>query len=246
MLNMDASRLSTLGVTGLFTAAALLAVADPSWKSKASSSWTEEDARQILNDSPWAKSTKVTLIRPQTEDQRREGGNMGQPHGVGYDGLEQQKNTIKAPTSVLDLFKVDNTVRQEPTVSLLLRWESALPVRVAELKSHVMEPPTLEGDGYSLAVYGVPGKSFKGDPKSLGNPLKEQAFLKREGKKDVKPSSVEVFQLGDQLVITYLFPLSAEISPNDRFIEFEARIGRVGIRQFFNLDEMKFQGRLEL
>ena len=61
----------------------------------------------------------------------------------------------------------------------------------------------------------------------------------------MKPSSVEVFQLGDELVITYLFPLSAEISRNDRLIEFEARIGRVGIRQFFNLDEMQFQGRLE-
>jgi hypothetical protein len=117
---------------------------------------------------------------------------------------------------------------------------------VAELKSHVVEPPTLDGDGYSLAVYGIPGKSFKGDPKSLGNPLKQQAFLRREGKKDVKPSSVEVFQLGDGLVIAYVFPLSAEISPNDRRIEFEARIGRVGITQFFNLDEMQFQGRLEL
>src|SRR6202011_2570632 len=124
----------------------------------------------------------------------------------------------------------------------LLRWESALPIRMAELKSRVMEPPTLEGDGSSLAVYGVPGKSFKCDPKSRGNPLKQQAFLRREGKKDVKPSSVEVFQLGDGLIIVYLFPLSAEISPNDRSIEFEARIGRVGIVQFFNLDEMQFQG----
>jgi hypothetical protein len=243
---MDASRVTTIWGTGLFAAVAILAAADPSWKIKASSAWTEDEAHQILNDSPWAKTTKVTLIRQQTEDQRREGGNMGQPHGVGYDDIEQKRNTPKVPTSVLDLFKVDNTVRQEPTVTLLLRWESALPVRVAELKSHVVEPPTMEGDGYSLAVYGIPGKSFKGDPQSLGNPLKQQAFLKREGKKDVKPSSVEVFQLGDELVIAYRFPLSAEISRNDRVVEFEARIGRVGIRQFFNLDEMQFQGRLEL
>ena len=119
-------------------------------------------------------------------------------------------------------------------------------MRIAELKSHFVEPPTLEGEGYRLAVYGIPGKFFKGEPQSLGNPLKQQAFLKREGKKDVKPLSVEVFQLGNGLVITYLFPLSAEISRNDRRIEFEARIGRIGILQFFNVDEMQFQGKLEL
>jgi hypothetical protein len=238
--------MSRLRVTGIFITADVLAAADPSWKSKASPYWTEDDARQILNSSPWAKTTKVVVARLQSEDQRREGGNMGQPHGVGYDGIEEKRDLPKVPTSVLDLFKVDNTLRQEPSVTLLLRWESALPVRMAELKSHVVEPPTLEGDGYSLAVYGIPGKSFKGDPKSLGNPLKQQAFLKREGKKDVRPSSVEVFQLGDGLVAVYLFPLSAEISPHDRRIEFEARIGRVGVVQFFNLDEMQFQGRLEL
>jgi hypothetical protein len=238
--------MSTLKIAGLFTAVLVLAAADASWKSKASSNWTEDDSRQILTDSPWAKTTKVMVARLQTEDERREGGNMGQAHGVGFDGIEEKRNSPKAPTNVLDLFKIDSTTRSEPSVTLLLRWESALPIRVAELKSHVVEPPTLENDGYSLAVYGIPGKSFKGDPKSLGNPLKQQAFLRREGKKDVKPSSVEVFQLGDGLVIAYLFPLSAEISPNDRRIEFGARIGRVGITQFFNLDEMQFQGRLEM
>lgn len=245
-MNMETSRMLTLKVTLSLAAVVVLTAAEPSWKGKASSSWTEDDALQILNNSPWAKTVTVTVMPLQSEDARREGGNMGQPHGVGFDGIEQKSNLPKVPTSVLDLFKVDNSVRAEPSVTLLLRWESALPVRVAELKSHVMEPPTLEGDGYRLAVYGIPGKSFKGDPQALGNPLKQQAFLKRDGKKDVKPSSVEVFQLGDGLVIAYLFPLSAEISHNDRRIEFEARVGRVGIVQFFNLDEMQFQGKLEL
>ena len=239
------SRVSILKVTGVLTAVVLLAAADPSWKSKASSNWTEDEAREILTNSPWARTIRAAVARLQTEDARREGGNMGQEHGVGFDGIEQKRNLPKVPTSALDLFKVDNTVQSQPSVTLLLRWESALPIRIAEMKSHVLEPPTLEGDGYRLAVYGVPGKSFKGDPQSLGNPLKQQAFLRREGKKDVKPSSVEVFQLGDGLVIAYLFPLSAEISPNDRRIEFEARIGRIGILQSFNVDEMQFQGRLE-
>jgi hypothetical protein len=243
---LTGSRMLKLKVTGVFTAVVLLAAGDPSWKSKASPKWTEDEARQILADSPWAKTTKAGIARLQSEDQRREGGNMGQPRGIGYDGIEAGKTPVPVPKNALDLFKVDSTVRPEQSVTLLLRWESALPIRIAELKSHVLEPPTLEGDGYRLAVYGIPGKSYNGDPQSLGNPLKQQAFLKREGKKDVKPSSVEVFQLGDGLVVTYLFPLSAEISRKDGRIEFEARIGRIGIIQFFNLEEMQFEGRLEL
>jgi hypothetical protein len=129
---------------------------------------------------------------------------------------------------------------------LKLRWESALPVRLAELKSHEVEPPTLEGDGYSIAVYGIPGGDFKGDPKQLGDPLKNLAALKREGKKDVRPLRVEVFQRENSVVVVYLFPLSAEITRKDRRIQFEAHIGRIVLAQDFDLSEMEFLGKLEL
>jgi hypothetical protein len=72
------------------------------------------------------------------------------------------------------------------------------------------------------------------------------AALKREGKKDVKPVSVEVFQRGSGLVVVYLFPLSAEIARNDRQLRFEAQIGRIVVAQTFDLSEMEFMGKLEL
>ena len=127
-----------------------------------------------------------------------------------------------------------------------MRWESALPVRLAELKSHEVEPPTSEGDGYSIAVYGVPGGDFKGDPERLGEPLKNLAALKREGKKDVKPVRVEVFQSENGVVIVYLFPLSAEITKNDQRVQFDAHIGRIVLAHTFELSEMEFMGKLEL
>jgi hypothetical protein len=80
----------------------------------------------------------------------------------------------------------------------------------------------------------------------LGQPLKNLAALKREGKKDVRPVRVEVLQRENGAVVVYLFPLSAEISRKDRRIRFEARIGRIVIAQDFDLSEMEFQGRLEL
>jgi len=104
----------------------------------------------------------------------------------------------------------------------------------------------LDGDGYRLAVYGVPGAGFKGDPKELGKPLTSLAALKREGKKDVKPVRAEAFQLEDGVVVVYLFPLSAEISRKDGQVRFEAQIGRIVVSQAFDLNEMMFMGKLEL
>jgi hypothetical protein len=215
--------------------------ADVAWKAKEINQWTEEDARQVLTESPWAKSTIGIISRLQTEDERREGGKMGQDHGVGFDGVDASK-----PTVVETLRGAIDPRRSSQPIRLTVRWESALPIRAAEIKVGVVEPPTLEGDGYRIAVYGIPGGDFKKDPKSLGNPLKKEAALKRAGRKDVKPSRVEVFQREDGLVVVYLFPLSAEISRKDGLVEFEARIGRIGVVQQFNIKEMQYQGNLEL
>lgn len=231
----------------LMGAAVTLSAADPGWKSKPTPEWTDADARQVLTDSPWAKTARAAIIPLQTEDQRREGGNMGQAHGIGFDGITDFRAKVDLPKSVLDVVTPDKSGPPPAQfITLHLRWESALPIRIAELKSQTMEPPTLEGEGYNLAVYGVPSAHVKGDPKDLGEPLKKQAVLKREGKKDVRPSTVEVFQLQDGLLIVYQFPASMEIGKNDRHIEFSAQIGRISILQTFDAGEMQFQGKLEL
>jgi len=195
-----------------------------SWKDKPISNWTAEDARQVLADSPWAKTTVGNVSRMQTEFERRDGRNMGQEHGVGFDGIDEK--TKRQQAAGFFGTGVNGTPNESRPVKLQIRWESALPIRAAELKAGVIAPATLAGDGYSIAVYGVPGSYFKDDPKKLGIPLKKEAFLRRGGKEDVKPSSVEVFQREDGLVVVYLFPLSAELTKKDGLVEFQARIGR--------------------
>ena len=229
-------------------AAAHLVAADPVWKSKPAAQWTEEEAKQVLTASPWAKEVKAVITRRLTEDQLREGGQMGQPRGVGNEGVDEKGSGPKvSPNIITGPGGDDRSPRSLPRpITLKLRWESALPIRLAELKAHEIEPPTLEGEGYRIAVYGIPGGGFKGDPKQLGDPLKNLAALKREGKKDVKPVRVEVFQRADDLVVVYLFPLSAEITKKDRRIRFEAQIGRIVVAQDFELSEMEFMGNLEL
>jgi hypothetical protein len=225
-----------------------LAAADPIWKTKPAAEWTEDDAKVVLSSSPWAKDIGATVTRRLTEDQLREGGQMGQPRGVGNENVDPKGSGPKVSPNVLSGPGGDDRgARSLPQpIKLKLRWESALPVRLAELKSHEIEPPTLGGDGYYIAVYGVPRGDFKGDPKQLGDPLKNLAALKREGKKDVRPTRVEVFQRDSGVVVVYVFPLSAEITLRDQRIQFEAHIGRIVFAHSFELSEMEFGGRLEL
>ncbi len=214
-------------------------------KTKPVPEWTWEDARQVLADSPWSRLTIGAISRLETEDERRSGGNMGQEHGVGYDGVDGHR-TAKQTAS--NFFTASPGAQSPPKqdVRLTVRWESAFPVRAAELKTGFIEPPVSATEGYDLAVYGVPGEYFSGDPVKLGAPLRDAAVLKRHGKPDVKPARVEVFERQDGLVVVYVFPPSVEISSQDGTLEFDAHIGRLGFVQFFDSSEMIFRGKMEL
>lgn len=242
-MTRSVSRLSGIWLI-ITTSAALLSGGDPSWKTKPVPNWTEEDARQVLTESPWAKGVTAGLTRLQNEDERRDGGNLGQSHGVGYDGVgeKQVRPKLDVPTILTKVY----SPHAAESVALQIRWETALPVQLAELKAGEIAPPTLDGDGYKIAVYGIPGTYIGGDPRKLGDPLRKSATLKRDGKPDVKPSRVEVFQRQDGMLVVYLFPLSAEIGRKDTFVEFNAQIGRVVVRQSFDVRQMEFQGKLEL
>jgi hypothetical protein len=234
---------------GVMVAAVLLLAADPVWKSKPTAEWTEEDAKQVLAASPWSKTTTAVIMRRRTEDELRTAGQMGQPRGVGNENVDAKGTTgIKASLKSQNApVTADHSVQSgSQPIALRLRWENALPVRVAELKAREVEPPTSE-DGYRIAVYGLPVPD--GDAGSDSREpvhLKNLAALKRQGKKDVKPVNVEVFQRDREMVIVYQFPLSAEITEKDSQVQFEAQIGRIFVDQSFDLAQMKFQGKLEL
>jgi hypothetical protein len=231
----------------LMLAAVGLAAADAVWKTKPSAEWTDQDVQQVLAASPWTKEVSAVVTRRLTEDQLRDGGQLGQPTGVGNEDVDPKGSGPKVSTNIFTgPGSNDRSARSLPRpIALKLRWESALPIRIAEFKSHAVEAPTQDAQGYRIAVYGIPGV-FKGDPKELGKPLKNLAFLKRGGKKDVRPISAEVFQLESGVVVAYVFPLSAEITNKDGQVRFEAQIGRIVVGHTFELSDMEFMGKLEL
>ena len=166
----------------------LLAAEDAAWKTKSIPDWSAEDAQQVLTDSPWAKSVTPTLSRvasnPGSSPGRRggfggvgigfPGGGMGRRGGYGYPGGGYPNDSSQ---------RGDTTNSQTPP-TLKVRWESALPVREAELKSRDTNAPTIGEDHYAIAVYGVPSRLINADSKTWADELKKDAALKREDADD--------------------------------------------------------------
>ena len=238
--------LRTSAVFLLPFALVLLAADEQAWKNKPVADWTDDEARQVLTDSPWVKTATPTVTRRSSNDQpgggRRNvgfgipgigGRRVGYPGGGGrgYPGGSRNGGS-------------DTGSSQPP--ALKLRWESALPVREAELKTRDTSAPTLDEMHYAIAVYGVPSRIASGDPKHLADQYKNNASLKRDGKKDLKPSSVEVLQREDGPVIVYLFPRSKEITAADKRLEFDAKIDTLEVDESFFVEDMVYQNKLEL
>ena len=244
------------------------------WKDKPVPEWNEDDTKQILADSPWAKSVKPSIDTSASNGRSRQGGGMGRAGASilaasswGCPGAWAAAAAWVIRAAVIPVVVIpvaarvilaaariilaDNRGEERPADSeppvLQLRWESAFPIREAELKSHDSNAPTLDDDAhYAIAVYGVPSRMTNGNSRSATDQLKKLAAIKRDGKKDLKPSSVEVLQRDNGPVILFLFPRSKEITLKDGRIEFGAKVGRLQFAQSFFVDDMIYQGEFEL
>jgi hypothetical protein len=149
----------------------------------------------------------------------------------GFGGGSQQPGKRRAKLNQVDPVEV--------------RWESARPVRAAELKAHDTDAPGWEGSFYVVAVYDVPGLDI--NSKALPGALKQESFLQLDGKKPLKPVRVDLLpQVGNLTTVVYLFPRSVEITLEDKRVEFRAMFGRLFMAQYFYTEEMQYQGKLEL
>lgn len=211
----------------LLIAASLFA--DDSWKSKPVSQWTDAETRQVLTDSPWAAMVTPTVKKESRQSVNRSGGLGVGPVGIG--GMGRRRTPPPPDPS-------ENTPAEAQPFNM--RWESALPIREAELKARETTAPAVDENHYAIAIYGLSNKYAKESPEHLKN----QATLKRDGQKDLKPSSVDVIPREDGVVVVFFFPRSKELTGTQA--EFNAQIGPYQFSQQFHLDLMLYQGKMEL
>jgi hypothetical protein len=228
----------SLRVLPLVLALTAAGAEDPAWRAKQIPDWSEDDAKDVLADSPWVKTFTPTTKQDQSNGSRLGGIGIGIP-GMGRRGMGGGGYPGGG-------YPGGQSTRSEDAPKVTLRWESAMPVRTAELKVHDNDAPTLDDKHYAIAVYGIPDRMLNGDTKKLEDQLKGKAAIKRDGKKDFKPSSVEVLQRPNGPVVVYMFPMTNEITKQDHRVEFDADIGRLELTQSFFTEDMVWQGKLEL
>ncbi len=217
-----------------FSAAIVLMAAD-SWRSKQVDQWTEADAKQVLAKSPWVQHPVPGMIPRQSEAARRQGGKMGGSQG----------QSVQALTPAALFGGPTHARRPSLQNQLEIRWESASPVRAAEIKTHEEDSPEVPANTYAIAVYDVPGLDI--GQKGLAEELQRSAALSRDGKNDLRPSQVELLpQANGMSTVVFLFPRTEEITLGDKRVTFSAIFDHVSVAQYFYMKDMQFHGKLEL
>jgi hypothetical protein len=217
----------------------LLFAQDPPWKTKPIDKWDSEDANQVLTSSPWAQRVTPQWVRDLSPDERRMGGDMeaDRGKGVGLDGLIGIFDPAREAEAVARAH-----AKPDPG-TVLVRWESARPVRAAEQKSPDPAVAALDTDQYYvIAVYNMPTPENWNEGE-----LRGVAALKRAQSKDLKPSRVVMNRKEDGLAdVFYLFRRSVEIRKRDGNIIFQAQVGRLVVTRIFSTFEMQIHDQLEL
>lgn len=218
---------------------ALLFAQESSWKTKPIDKWDTEDANKILTYSPWAQRVTPEWVRDLSPDERRISGDMeaDRGKGVGLEGLIGIFDPAREAEAIARAH-----AKPDPG-TVLVRWESALPVRTAEQKAPDPAVPALDTDQYYvIAVYSMP------TPENWNEGiLRGVAALKRAQSKDLKPARVVMKRRSDGTAdLFYLFRRSVEIGKRDGNVIFQAQVGRLVVTRIFSTYEMQIQGRLEL
>ena len=219
-------------------ACAVLTAAD-FWDEKEFPDWSDRDVQRMMTNSPWAKRITVVFPRaPQTAINDRTpvaggiGGVGGGGGGRGFGGADGFGPTRQS--------------------RLIVQWRSALPMRQAIVRGRIGEGGALDSPGrqllaqrptgYFIVVAGLPRPFARLDPAALT----AGARLERPGKRPILPIEAAAEPEGNGAVILYLFPRGDAITLADERVEFVTEIAEASVERTFELEDMVFNGRLEL
>lgn len=227
--------------------------------------WTAEDARHILLDSPWAQPGTALFGKELTPEDvpaaplpaAAEAGMAGSRpvSGDNWDGGPGR-----------------DTAGRTPTLPVVVRWDSALPVREAIQKlppgdrtpGDVFAEAQLTKD-YILTVTGlVPAGRYTStgqlqkqstsddndngfkpqDPEPLLEGLMNTSRLVLHDGEPIRPDDVKLEAATG--IIHVFFPRAVAIRPDAKEVTFYTQFGSMRVSQKFRLKEMKYEGRLEL
>ena len=223
------------------------------WNAKDPAQWTQEEIERLLNDSPWARPTNISFDLPGMQPEAK--GPPGRFAGDGgYKGGAYPRRG-RYPDE-------DEPAREPhglPSFVATIRWESALPLQQALLRSQAATPADTSDNPYVIAVLGVPipgnradqASARKGGPpprdlESVREELLASTKLIRKSKAPIAPADVKIDASKAAGEIRFYFPRKDPISIDDKELTFEMHLGRMRLEQKFHPKDMTFKRKLEL
>ena len=232
MSPMRCSLAGTVGVWLLAGTALVAAVAD-FWEEKDFTTWSDKEVEKMLTDSPWAKQVRLVVGGGLTEGEAPSIWTPEIPEcgGGQFERIQRAKVTIT--------------------------WSTALPIRQATVRKAIgldaPIPPEAQGElEMDPPLYVVTVSELPPTMRWLATTvpsIEAETMLKREGKAQIAPRSVRLFQdKQSQLIsIVFQFPKTDVITVEDGDVEFITKLGPTGdLKKKFTLSDMVFDGQLEL
>jgi hypothetical protein len=239
-------RVKGLRVVILFAAAAIALCAGDVW-SKEYTQWSAGEVNRLLTDSPWVRQVNAlfstaprevddSVVPPPSASTANMGGTRGVTSG-GWDG-GVGRNIDDSP----------------PKLPVTIRWDSALPVREALLRSRLrdhLSPPRDSNENlnqpakdYIVTVIGLLTNDQSRDRERVRKELMAAAKLVRAGKPAIRPENIELDAAAGAIQV--FFPRTEPISLNDKEVTFQLQFGSMRIEKKFRLKPMTYRGKLEL
>jgi hypothetical protein len=220
---------------------------DAFWNEKKPAEWSDLQIQHLMTHSPWAKETTVAVHMAGSDNGGRASSGRGRNRGGGGGGGIAEDGEMpsaggrsgRGGGSSGGLSGPDSPAGRGPEIKVLVRWESAAPIRDA-LKSQL--DPKVAGS-YIISVFGLP----VGAGQEMEERLKSATELQRKGRDPVSPVAIQFRNKPNGSLLLFMFPKDPQpIDLDDKEVVFVTKAGPVDLKVKFPLKEMIYNGRLEL
>ena len=224
-----------------------VAIAGNFWESKKYSAWDDDETKKMVENSPWARQVPIKYIF-----KAMPGGGGGMPPGGGMGGMPPGGGMGGGGGGFGPLMPP----MPDMTPKVILRWQSALPVKQAiararykdkvETSEEAAKSLSREETQYILGVIGLMGSPASFDV----NQLKAAATLKIGDLPPIPAMDVLVDRQGMMTNLYIAFPKllqgAHQISTANKNVEFQLKAPTMEIKSKFSLKNMVYQGKLEI
>jgi hypothetical protein len=254
---------------------AQLGLSDQKWQQKDPGTWTTADCIHIVQDSAWAKQANA-YFGTTDQDARNFPVPLPTPQSAGLGGPSQTQATTTGTDGHWDGGVGRMPTGGTPTLPVMVRWDSAEPIRRALFTSHSDESRDTAASlnqpekDYVIAVVGLipgsgkPSKQTEDDTLAIPNephpapehapirvdiPRARQALMStsRLGAKGKAAVAPDDVQINELTgEAVFFFPKTHPITDADKEAEFSTKYGSMEVTQRFRLKDMVFKGKLAL